>query len=141
MHCFIKILTLKSKKEILNISLSFKILAYGIQLLDIIFVFLPFFIVWKTIDASFLQLFQWCVLAIIGMLMFILSYKLLSMKHFDRAKARKLIGSHYVINFALVPIMLMSLNPWTGILLFFPLLGYILSNLILHGTILQAKTM
>jgi hypothetical protein len=63
------------------------------------------------------------------------------MKHFNRAKARKLIGSHYVINFALVPIMLMSLNPWTGILLFFPLLGYILSNLILHGTILQAKTM
>ena len=73
--------------------------------------------------------------------MFILSYKLLSMKKFERMKARKFIGSHYMINFALVPIMLMSLNPWAGLLCFFPGLGFILSNIILHGTVLQAKTM
>ena len=74
-------------------------------------------------------------------MMFTLSHKLLSMKHFERSKARKLIGSHYVTNFALVPIMLMTLNPWAGLMIFFPALGFILSNIILHGTILQPKTM
>ena len=74
-------------------------------------------------------------------MMFSLSYKLLSMKFFDRKKARKYIGSHYMTNFALAPILLMTLNPWTGLLVFFPALGFILSNIILHGTILQPKTM
>ena len=74
-------------------------------------------------------------------IMFLLSHRLLNMHFFDRKKARRLIGSHYVTNFALVPIMLMSLNPWVGLLVFFPALGFISSNLILHGTILQPKTM
>ena len=73
--------------------------------------------------------------------MFVLSYKLLSMKRFDRVKARKLIGSHYMINFAIVPIMLMSLNPFAGLLMFIPGVGFILSNIILHKTILQPVTM
>jgi hypothetical protein len=63
------------------------------------------------------------------------------MKQFDRKKARRYIGTHYMTNFMIVPVMLMSLNPWSGILLFFPFLGFILSNIILHGTILQPKTM
>ena len=63
------------------------------------------------------------------------------MKQFDRIKARKLIGSHYMVNFAIVPIMLMSINQWAGIIALFPALGFILSNIILHGTILQPKTM
>jgi hypothetical protein len=74
--------------------------------------------------------------------MFFLSYKLLTMERFERTRARKFIGSHYMINFTIVPIMLMSQsNPWPGILMFFPGLGFIFSNLILHGTILQPKTM
>jgi hypothetical protein len=63
------------------------------------------------------------------------------MKKFIRNKARKYIGTHYMINFTIVPIMLMSLNPWAGLLLFLPGLGFILSNIILHGTITQPKTM
>jgi hypothetical protein len=63
------------------------------------------------------------------------------MEHFERTRARKFIGSHYMINFIIVPIMLMSLNPWAGLLMFFPGLGFILSNLALHGTLLQPKTM
>ena len=56
-------------------------------------------------------------------------------------EARKLIGSHYMVNFMIVPIMLISLYPWAGILMFFPFLGFIFNNLILHGTLLQPKTM
>ena len=128
-------------KDKLKVSLRFKTLAYFIQLIDIIIVFLPFFIIWDIRSPSIMQYFQWLILGTIAILMFFLSHKLLSMSHFERFKARKLIGSHYVINFSLVPIMLMSLNPWAGLLVFFPALGFVLSNVILHGTILQPKTM
>jgi 4-hydroxybenzoate polyprenyltransferase len=125
----------------LKISNSFKALAYGLQLIDIIVVFLPFFIIWGLATLSIFQYAQWMVIILTALVMFFLSYRLLSMKKFERNKARKYIGSHYMINFMIVPIMLMSLNPWAGLLMFFPGLGFILSNIILHGTILQPKTM
>ncbi len=125
----------------LKISLRFKALAYGIQLIDLIVVFLPFFIIWKINELSVLQYIQFIGIAFIGIIMFFLSYKILSMKRFERMKLRKFMGSHYMINFMIVPIMLMSVNPWTGILVFLPGLGYILSNIFLHGSFLQPKTM
>lgn len=125
----------------LKISAKFKVLAYGIQLMDLIVVFLPFFIIWNIKEFTILQYVQWMIIALIGLVMFFLSHQLLSMKRFERMKARKLIGSHYMINFMIVPIMLMALNPWAGILVFFPGLGFIFSNIILHGTFLQPKTM
>ncbi len=125
----------------LNISFGFKALAYALQLVNILLVFLPFYFIWHIQNPTNLHYFQWISLGIIGLLMFFLSHKLLSMKKFERRKARKLIGSHYITNFTLVPIMLMTLNPWAGLLVFFPALGFILSNIILHGTILQPKTM
>ena len=125
----------------LKISPSFKALAYGIQLIDLIVVFIPFFYVWGINNLTTLQYFQWAIIVIIGIIMLFLSSKLLNMKRFERKKARKLIGSHYMVNFMIVPIMLMTLNPWAGILMFFPLLGFILNNLILHGTLFQPKTM
>jgi 4-hydroxybenzoate polyprenyltransferase len=125
----------------LKVPVAFKSLAYGIQLLDILFVFLPFFIVWNVTQLSIYQYLQWAIIIIIGIIMFVLSGKLLNMKYFDRKKARGYIGSHYMINFTIVPIMLMTLNPWAGIIMFFPGIGFILSNIILHGTITQPKTM
>lgn len=125
----------------LIITTSFKILAYAIQLIDLIVVFLPFFIIWNLHNLTILQYTQWSIIAFVGIIMLYISYKLLSMKKFERNKARKYIGSHYMINFTIVPIMLMSLNPWAGLLMFFPGLGFILSNIILHGTITQPKTM
>jgi len=129
------------KEGKLLVSSRFKALAYGIQLVDLVVVFLPFFIVWSLDNLTFLQYLQLIVIAFIGIIMFFLSYKLLSMKRFDRSKARKYIGSHYMINFTIVPIMLMTLNPWAGLIMFFPGFGFILSNLILHGSLLQPKTM
>lgn len=122
----------------LKVSSKFKALAFGIQLIDLTVVFLPFLIIWNINEFT---ISQCIIIALIGIVMFFLSYKLISMKHFERMKARKLIGSHYMINFMIVPIMLMHLNPWAGILVFFPVLGFILSNIILHGTFLQPKTM
>jgi len=126
----------------LHVSKSFKTLAYGIQLADLLIVFLPFIILWDIRTLSLFQYIQWIFIIIVGILMFFLSHKLLTMKRFERTRARKFIGSHYMINFTIVPIMLMSQNnPWPGILMFFPGLGFIFSNLILHRTLLQPKTM
>jgi 4-hydroxybenzoate polyprenyltransferase len=125
----------------LKVPITFKSLAYGIQLVDILIVFLPFFIVWKVTELSIYQYLQWGIIIIIGIILFVLSNKLLNIKYFDRKKARGYIGSHYMINFTIVPIMLMTLNPWAGIIMFFPGLGFVLSNIILHGTITQPKTM
>ena len=125
----------------LKVYLIYKIIAYAIQLLDILIVFLPFFIIQEFEAPSILRYIQWILLGTISILMLFFSHKLLTLKYFDRNRARKYIGIHYYTNFALVPIMLMTLNPWTFILTFFPLLGFVLSNVILHGTILQPKTM
>lgn len=125
----------------LKVSKSFKTLAYGLQLINLIVVFIPFFIIWNINNLTALQYLQWIAIVLIGIIMFFLSSKLLNLERFERMKARKLIGSHYMVNFMIVPIMLMTLNPWAGILMFFPLLGFILNNLILHGTLFQPKTM
>jgi 4-hydroxybenzoate polyprenyltransferase len=125
----------------LHTSIPFQILAFGIQIADIILVFTPFFIIEKFMDSIFLAMFQWLTLGVISGMMIFFSYKLMNMGTFNRKKARTYIGSHYMTNFALVPIMLMTLNPWAGILLFFPALGFLMSNIILHGTLMQPKTM
>jgi 4-hydroxybenzoate polyprenyltransferase len=125
----------------LFVPISFRSIAYGIQIFDLILVFLPFFIVWDLYNLSTLQYIQWAVIILIGCIMFLITYKILLNKKFERGRITSLIGSHYIVNFTIVPIMLMTLNPWAGLLLFFPGLGFIFSNLILHGTILQPKTM
>lgn len=128
-----------TQDSLLQVPLRYKTLAYLIQIIDIGFVFLPFIIVFKE-QSSFYYLI-WFLLGTVGFLMLFVSHKFLNMKYFERNKMRKLLGSHFSINFALVPIMLMALNPWTILILFFPPIGFILSNLILHGTLLQPKTM
>jgi 4-hydroxybenzoate polyprenyltransferase len=126
--------------EQLHVTPSFYLVAYGIQISDIIFVALPFFIITAFIASPYL-VFQGILLALVSILMLFFSYKLLSLPQFNRDKVRKFNGLHYYTNFALVPIMLMTLTPWVLILIIFPALGFVLSNLTLHGTFLQPKTM
>jgi len=126
----------------LIVSNKFKFIAYFIQIINIIIIYIPFFYIPIFINQNQnLKYFQWIIIGLIAFIMIDLSYKLLFMKKFERKKARRYIGSHYMTSFALVPILLMTLNPWAGLLVFFPALGFILSNIILHGTILQPKTM
>lgn len=125
----------------LETSLAFKTLTYTIQITNTVLIFIPLFLIKGFNDPSILRYFQLIILSIIAVSMFIPTYKILSMKCFKRPRAIQFIGIYYVFNFALVPIMLMSLNPWTGLLVFFPPLGFVLSNVVLHGTILQPKTM
>jgi 4-hydroxybenzoate polyprenyltransferase len=125
----------------LETSLAFKILTYTIQITNTVLIFIPLFIIKDFNDSSILRYFQLIILSIIAVSMFIPTYKILTMKHFKRSRAIQFIAIYYIFNFTLVPIMLMSLNQWTGLLIFVPPLGFILSNVVLHGTILQPKTM
>ncbi len=125
----------------LHVPSSFQVIAYGIQVLDILVVFLPFFLVWNTRGLTPWEIGQWIVLFCLGVVMLLLSHRLLSMPMFNRGQARMLIGSYYMVNFAMVPIMLMSLNLAIWVLVFIPGIGFLLSNLMLHGTLMQPKTM
>jgi len=125
----------------LKVSKSFFGIAFVLQIIDIVLVFSPFFLFSEFSKISFLTYVQWALLGLISVLMLVLSYRLLTMKSFVRKQARKYIGSHYMINFALVPVMLMTLSPYAILIAFMPALGFVLSNLALHGTLLQPKTM
>lgn len=134
-------LGVRVKDGILYVSKSFIGIAFFIQILEILLIFLAFYFIEQIRPTLLFLIIQTILIGIISFLMLFLSYRLLNMGAFDRKKARKYIGSHYMINFCLVPIMLMSLNPWAGLIMIFPGLGFILSNIILHGTVLQPKTM
>lgn len=118
---------------------SYKFLSYLIQIINIALVFLPFYFIFT--ERILTHYVIWILLCIVSLLMLYITHKFLTMKKFERARMRKLLGSHFSINFALVPIMLMALNPWIIILVIFPPIGFIISNIILHGTIFQPKTM
>ncbi len=134
-------LGVRVKEGILYVSPGFKAVSYLIQAVDICIVFLPFFLISGFASDTLFQYVQWITLVGISGVIFYLSYRLLSMNEFKRFQARRYIGLHYVTNFSLVPVMLMSLNVWSVLLVFFPILGFVLSNIILHGTVLQPKTM
>jgi len=128
-----------TEEKSLVVPSSYKVLSYLIQIIDIALVCLPFYLLFTVRQPTHYVI--WILLGIVALLMFLVTYKFLTMEKFERGKMRKLLGSHFSINFALVPIMLMALNPWTILIVFFPPIGFIFSNLILHGTFLQPKTM
>jgi 4-hydroxybenzoate polyprenyltransferase len=129
-----------TKNNVLKIPLSYKIVSYGIQIFNISLVFLPFFYFIFT-DREPIHYIIWLLLGLVTIMMFLITHKFLNIKYFERGKMRKILGVHFFINFSLVPIMLMALNPWTILIVIFPPIGFISSNLVLHGTFLQPKTM
>ncbi len=120
----------------MSVPSSFKILTYGLEIVYLIFLFYPFIFL-PEFKEKYIQLF---ILILLSIAMFYISYRLVSMKTFERNTARKYIGLHYYINFSLVPIMLSCINPWVALLAFLPALTFILSNITLHGSLLP-KTM
>ena len=119
------------------VPLSFKALAYFLQALDIALIFISLIFIFGF-EKSIVQI---AILVPLSIAMVAISAKLIGMKKFDRNRARKLIGLHYYTNFSLVPIMLTVINPWLALLIFVPFGAFVLSNITLHGTLLQPKTM
>jgi hypothetical protein len=84
---------------------------------------------------------QIVIVVVLSCAMVIVSTRLLQIKTFNRNRVRTFIGLHYFINFSLVPIMLTAVNPWIGLLALVPFGAFVLSNISLHGTVLQPQTM
>lgn len=124
---------------LVRIPLSFKILGYSLQLTELVLLFTPFFLIFSPLNIY--HYIQIIALIFFSILMLFISFKLLNIKYFERYKARRLIGSHFQTNYILVPIMLMALTPWAILLAIVPPLIFLFSNIILHGTLLQPKTM
>jgi hypothetical protein len=77
----------------------------------------------------------------LAILTFWMIYKLYSIKTFDRARIRKRIGIIVIFMYATTPIMLSSLEYSIILVALIPPLWFFVSNLLLHKTIFEPKTM
>jgi len=121
---------------VIALPVSFKTTGYLIEITRIALIFLPF--VFLGLSAS---LWQISFLVLFEVLTFFSIYKLYSIKTFDRTRIRKLIGIIVIFMYASVPIMLSSLNIYIILVALIPPLWFFASNLVLHKTIFEPKTM
>ncbi len=129
-------LGVKVEKGKTTIPNSFRAAAYSIAVVHLFLVFTPYLFL-------NLEYYTWQIIILILLSIITLYFvtKMLIMKKFVRKNVRKNIGLHVIFMYALAPVMLMSLNPYIGFLAFVPPLGFLLSNLILHGGVLKPETM
>ncbi|PNX45582.1 MAG: hypothetical protein BV459_08110 [Thermoplasmata archaeon M11B2D] len=121
---------------IMALPLSFKTTGYLIETGRILLIFLPF--VCFDLHA---ELWQIVLLLVLATLTFIFIYKLYSIKTFDRSRIRRFIGIIVIFMYATTPIMLSSLYISIMLVALIPPLWFFGSNLLLHRTIFEPKTM
>jgi len=115
---------------------SFKLVGYSIEGLRSFLIFSPFIF----LSLSY-KIWQISLLIIITILTFYSIYKLFLIKEFIRDRIRKNIGITVIFMYATAPIMLSSLNFYFILLAFVPPIWFICSNLLLHHTLFEPKTM
>ena len=123
-------------KNRMTIPNSFKSVAYTITFVHLSLIFTPFLF----LNTGY-SMWQIIILILLSIITLYFVIKMLTEKKFIRKNMRKNIGLHVIFMYALAPVMMMSLNPLIGVLAFVPPLGFLLSNLILHGGMLKPETM
>lgn len=126
----------KSHGKAITLPKSFKIVGYFIELIRSFLIFIPFLF----LNFSY-KIWQIVLLIILTILIFYSIYKLFLIKEFVRDRIRKNIGITVIFMYATTPVMLSSLNLYIIFLAFVPPLWFISSNLVLHHTIFEPKTM
>jgi len=129
-------LGVRVKQGILHIPPSFQFIAYFLGILYALCVFLPVLFGVIHLDISLLLL-----LLLFNVLFFIVTYKLVHLKGFNRQEVQKYVVLQYTINWSNVPILLMSVAPLAGFLLLYPIIGLVVSNVILYRTIVRPQVM
>lgn len=126
----------------LKITNNFKTIAYTIETLHVGFTFIALFYIYKTeIYYNIYTFYSSLILLLIfATSMFFISFRFLTMKKFIRDNLRKLLGTHFSINFSLVPIMLSAFNPYAILIAIIPPLGFIIANKLTFGRAIP-KTM
>lgn len=115
---------------------TFKSCAWTIIIFHVCLIFSPF--VFLKLNYSSWQL---TILATLLCCELYFVAKLLGLRKFNRGEVRKDIGLEVICMYALAPVMLTSLSPFIGLLAFVPPMGFVISNLLLHGSILKPRTM
>ena len=82
---------------LVKIPYSFKFLGYSLQVIELFLLITPFYFIFLPL--SLYNHIQFMILFFFSILMLYISYKLLNLKYFERNKARRLIGSHFQINY------------------------------------------
>jgi 4-hydroxybenzoate polyprenyltransferase len=126
----------KVRAGVITLPLSFKTIGYLIEILRIVLIFLPF--VFLGLSPN---LWQIALLVVFAIATFFSIYKLYSIKIFDRSRIRKLIGIIVIFMYATTPIMLSSLNIYIILVALISPFWFFASNLVLHKTIFEPKTM
>jgi len=121
---------------IVTLPIAFKTVGYAVELARSCLVFVPFIFL-----SLIYQSWQIAVLLILTVLTFFSIYKLFSIKKFDRNRIRKHIGIIVIFMYSTTPIMLSSLNLYIILVAFVPPLWFVSSNLLIHKTIFEPKTM
>jgi len=124
---------------VIALPLSFKTTGYLIEIGRMLLIFIPFTLF--VMPSLHLSLWQIALLVILEVLIFVSIYKLYSIKTFDRTRIRKSIGITVIFMYATTPIMLCSLNIYIALVALIPPLWFFGSNLMLHKTVFEPKTM
>jgi len=126
----------KTKGKVITLPNSFKLVGYSIEIIRSFLIFTPFLF----FSFSY-ELWQIALLIILTILIFVSIFKMFLIKEFVRNRIRKNIAIIVIFMYATTPIMLSSLNLYIMLLAIVPPLWFICSNLILHHTIFEPKTM
>jgi 4-hydroxybenzoate polyprenyltransferase len=121
---------------VLRIPASFQFIAYLLGMLYAFCVFLP--ILFGVIHLDILLIL---LLILFNVLFFIVTHKIVHLKVFNRQEVRKYVVLQYTINWSNIPILLMSVAPLAGFLLLYPIIGLVVSNVILYRTIVRPQVM
>ncbi len=129
-------LGVRVEQGVLCIPKSFKIIAYLLAFLYTFFVLAP--VIYGVIALESVLVI---ILFLISILFFFVTFKMLQLTTFDRQEIRKYVVLQYTINWSNVPILLMSTAPWAGLMILYPIIGLIVSNLFLYRTVVRSQVM
>jgi len=129
-------LGVRVENGVFHIPISFKFLAYLFGSLYAFFVLVP-----VILGIIHLHILLISILVLLNVTFFFVTDKMLRLKTFNRQEVRKYVVLQYTINWSNIPILLMSVAPYSALLILYPILGLIISNLILYKTVLRPQVM
>jgi len=121
-----------------TLPLPFKTIGYLIEMSRSVLIFSPFIFLSREFPV---QGWQIGLLAMLTVLIFFSIYKLFSIQEFKRDQVRRHIGIIVIFMYATTPVMLSSLHFSILLVALVPPLWFMVSNLVLHKTVLEPKTM
>jgi len=121
---------------VFHVPASFRFIAYLLGFLYAFFVLTP-----VILGVIVLNIFLLFILILINILFFIVTCKMVHLKEFDRQEIRKYVVLQYTINWSNIPILLMSTAPLAGLLILYPIIGLVVSNIFLYRTIVRSEVM